>query len=230
MFHVKHQRPGDMNHTVETLLAHYPALADLPDTRLEADLAACPLIEIPERTILFRETEPCGGFPFVLAGQIKVARGSPDGRELELYRVHAGQICVISTGCLVGSGPMNAHGITTAPTRLIVVSRGTLLGWLEYPSVRMLMLGQMAERMAELMALVEAVAFQRLDRRLARALLGRGPTVPVTHQALADELGTAREMVSRLLRRFEEQSLVRLGREQIALLDESALSEIAHRE
>lgn len=212
-----------MSLATELLLEHYPALAEVPPDRLNADLASIRPIEVPERTVLFRETEPCGGFPFVLAGQIKVARGSPDGRELELYRVLPGQICVVSTGCLLGNGPMNAHGVAAEPTRLLIVERPTLLSWTEFPSVRLLLLGQMAARMAELMALVEAVAFQRLDRRLARALLGRGQMVHATHQQLADELGTAREMVSRLLRRFEDQGLVRLGREQIELLEENAL-------
>jgi len=80
-----------------------------------------------------------------------------------------------------------------------------------------------AERLADLMGLVEAVAFQRLDQRLAAALLGHGTVVHAAHQALADQLGTAREIVTRLLNRFELAGLVRLSRERIEVVDAPAL-------
>ena len=76
-------------------------------------------------------------------------------------------------------------------------------------------------------ALAEAVAFQRLDQRLARALLGHGRVVHTTHQALADELGSVREIVSRLIARFERAGWVKSGRERIELLDPAALRDLA---
>jgi CRP/FNR family transcriptional regulator len=81
----------------------------------------------------------------------------------------------------------------------------------------------MAERMADLMALVEAVAFQRLDQRLAALLLAQGPVLARTHQQLAEELGTVREIVSRLLRRFEREGWVALGRERVELRNAAGL-------
>lgn len=216
-----------MSELLQQLRNRYPALADLPDVQLERDLRSLPCIEVPERHPLFREQEPCSGFPFILDGTVRVARGSPDGRELELYRAGAGEICVVSTACLLRDKPMDAHGSTLAPTRLLLVDRDTLLRWADTPSVRLFLLGIMAERMAELMTLVEAVAFQRLDQRLARTLLSQGPRLRVTHQQLADELGTAREMVSRLLKRFEDQGWLRLGREQIDVLDAAPLRSLA---
>lgn len=209
------------------LLEHYPCLTAVPSMRLVADLQRAAVLEVPERTTLFRETEPCAGFPFILEGQVKVSRASSAGRELELYRVHPGEICVVSTGCLLGGTPMSARGVTVTGTRLAMVDRATLMDWTEFPSVRMFLLGLMADRMTELMALVEAVAFQRLDQRLAHALLGHGRLILATHQQLADELGTAREMVSRLLKRLEEQGTVRLGREQVEILDLARLKALA---
>lgn len=91
-------------------------------------------------------------------------------------------------------------------------------------------MGFFADRMTDLTALVDAVAFQKLDRRLASALLGRGQQLNITHQALADELGTVREIVTRLLRRFERDGWVRLGREQILILDPGALRGLASSE
>jgi CRP/FNR family transcriptional regulator len=77
------------------------------------------------------------------------------------------------------------------------------------------------------MALAEAVAFQQLDQRLAGALLGRGSVVHGTHQALADELGTVREIVTRLLKRFERSGWVSIGRERIEIVDAAALRQLA---
>jgi CRP/FNR family transcriptional regulator len=81
--------------------------------------------------------------------------------------------------------------------------------------------------MADLMQLVEEVAFRKLDQRLASLLLGKGRTLHTTHQALADELGSVREMVSRLLKGFAEQGWVKLSREQIEILDPAALRDLA---
>jgi CRP/FNR family transcriptional regulator len=84
-----------------------------------------------------------------------------------------------------------------------------------------------SERIADLMQLIEEVAFRKLDQRLAGLLLGRGRLVKATHQQLADELGSVREMVSRLLKGFAEHDLVRIGREQIEIVDAAGLRRIA---
>jgi CRP/FNR family transcriptional regulator, anaerobic regulatory protein len=99
--------------------------------------------------------------------------------------------------------------------------------WCAHEPFRRYVFGVFADRLADLMALAEAVAFQRLDQRLAHALLGRGATLHLTHQQLADELGTVREIVSRLLSRFERAGWVRLGRERVEVLDAAALRALA---
>ena len=96
-----------------------------------------------------------------------------------------------------------------------------------YTTHRDPVLGLFAERMADLTALIEAVAFQRLDQRLAAALLGHGSPIKTTHQALADELGTVREIVTRLLHRFERDGLIELSRECITICNSAALRAIA---
>ena len=89
------------------------------------------------------------------------------------------------------------------------------------------MFGIFADRLASLMSLAEAVAFQRLDQRLAGALLGHGRQLNTTHQALADELGTVREIITRLLRRFERSGWVTLGRERVEIRDAASLRRLA---
>jgi CRP/FNR family transcriptional regulator len=118
---------------------------------------------------------------------------------------------------------MSAFGITTKTSTLMLITPDLFRRWLETPAFRNNILGLFAERMADLTSLIDAVAFHKLDRRLAAALLGRGQQVNVTHQVLADELGTVREIVTRLLRRFEREGWVSLGREQIQIVNASAL-------
>ena len=204
---------------VEPLLASYPALASLPMDKLVSALEQLPRMRVPARAVLFDEGEPCKGFPFLLEGEIDVVRGSPDGRELSLYRVCPGEVCVVSAGCLFGSRPMNARGTTLSESFVIIASADCIRDWTDSRPVRDFLFGMLADRLTDLMELVEAVAFQRLDQRLARTLLGHGQTLHLTHQQIADELGTAREMVSRLLKRFEVDGLVTLGRERIDIVD-----------
>jgi CRP/FNR family transcriptional regulator len=183
--------------------------------------------QVPAGALLFEEGAPCQGFPMVLGGSVRVARGSPGGRTLEMYRVTPGELCVVSTSCLLGRHPLTAHGQATEACELLLLSPAGFARWTAFEPFRQFVFGVFADRLAELMALVEAVAFQRLDQRLAAALLGRGSTVFSTHQALADELGTVREIVTRLLKRFELAGWVALGRERIELMDSVSLRALA---
>ena len=200
----------------------YPSLAQVQPAPVTPESGLQPF-EVPTNTVLFSENTPCQGFPLVLHGEIKVSRNSGDGRSLELYRVVPGELCLVSSACLFRAQPLTAFGITTKASTLLLIKPDVFTRWLETPAFRNDVLGLFAELMADLTSLIDAVAFQRLDRRLAAALLGRGQQLNVTHQTLADELGTVREMVTRLLRRFEREGWVSLGREQIQIVNGAAL-------
>lgn len=204
----------------------YPTIALVTPSLAELGPAGAP-IAVPGGTVLFQENAPCLGFPLVLDGEIKVSRHSGDGRSLELYRVVAGEICLVSSACLFRKSPLSAQGVTTKPTRLLLIPAPAFDQWLQTNAFRDEILGLFCERMADLTALVDAVAFHRLDCRLAAALLGRGPALSLTHQSLADDLGTVREIITRLLRRFEREGWVALGRESIHILDSAALRGLA---
>lgn len=212
-----------------TLLATlYPALTTLPADLREPLLSQqAQWLTVPAGTTLFEEQSPCQGFPLVLEGEVRVARGSAQGRTLELYRVGPGELCVVSASCLFGQHLLSAHGETTANTRLAVLPPAAFDACCAHEPFRRFVFGVFADRLADLMSLAEAVAFQRLDQRLAAALLGHGEVLLTSHQALADELGTVREMVTRLLRRFERSGWLVLGRERIELRDASALRRLA---
>lgn len=199
-----------------------PVLAPL------AELAArARPLRVPAGTRLFDAGQPCPGFPIVDEGCVRVALMAPDGRQMELYRVEPGEVCVVSATCLFAHRSAIAWGEARTETALRLVSPADFEAVCERdPVLRRYVMGLMAERLAELMALVEAVAFQRLDQRLAALLCARGPRLLTTHQQLAEELGTVREIISRLLRRFERDGWVALGRERIELTDAAALQRL----
>ena len=213
---------------VARLLPLYPALEALPPALRDQTLATqATAVEVAQGGWLFEQGSPCRGFPMVLSGEVRVARGTPGGRSIELYRVTPGEVCLASTSCLFGQTPLVAHGVAVTTTELVVLSPEGFARWTAHEPFRRYVLGIFADRLADLMTLVEAVAFQRLDQRLASALLGHGATIQRTHQSLADELGTVREIVTRLLTRFERDGWIRLGRERVDILDAAALRALA---
>jgi CRP/FNR family transcriptional regulator len=205
----------------------YPALEGLGDATFAGLLERAQLLRAPAGTPMFGEGSPCRQFPLVLEGSIRVSKCS-EGRELQLYRVEPGESCVLTSGCLVGARDYPATGVVERDARLVVLPRDVFDELMAtHPPFRQYVFALFAERLAELMALVEAVAFHRLDRRLAAALLGRGRVVTMTHQQLADEVGSVREIVTRVLRGFADLGLVRSSRGAIEVLDAAALRRVA---
>ena len=210
------------------LLALYPALGSLSHDQITTLCRPDASLNLPEGTELFTERQACRGFPLLLAGTIKVVKNTAVGREMLLYRVEPGGSCVITSSCLLGHTNYTARGIAETPLRMLILPTAQF---------EMLIAGNarfrdfvfhlLAERVAELMQLVEEVAFHRLDQRLAKLLLNKPEPIQTTHQALADELGSVREIVSRLLKGFAAQGLVALGRERISLLDREGLKQLA---
>lgn len=217
---------SSLNAVTLTPLAAYPSLARVTPT-LSSLPPQCGPLSIAAGTVLFSTHAACQGFPLVISGEIKVFRQSSDGRSLELYRVTPGELCLVSSASLFRQVPMSATGITTRATQLLVVPGVVFQQWLNEVTFRNEVLGLFAERMADLTALVDAVAFQKLDQRLAAALLGHGTELATTHQALADQLGTVREIVSRLLNRFEADGWVQLSRERVRIVNGAALRQLA---
>lgn len=216
------------NDTRSRLLQHYPMLRELPVVELEAMLATASHVRLAAGTVVFDENQPCQGFPLLLSGSLRVIKSAANGRELQLYRVVPGESCVLTSSCLLGNTRYQARGIVEESLEIVVLPASVfhqLTG--QFESFRLYVFQLFNERLTSLMELVTAVAFQKLDQRLAALLLSKPGTMHVTHQALADELGSAREMVSRLLKGFAEQGWVKLGREQIILNDEAALRKFA---
>ena len=206
----------------------YPALESVPEERLDRLLDEGSIVQVKAGTVLFDDKSPCQAFPMLVEGTIRVSKVGANGRELQLYRVVPGESCILTTSCLLGKVQYNARGVAETDVVAVALPQpvfGRLIS--DQEPFRNYVFSLFSERIAELMQLVEAVAFQRLDQRLAALLLGKGKVVHTTHQALADELGSVREIVSRLLKTFAEQGLVSLSRENIEIVDAGGLRRIA---
>ena len=211
----------------DTVAARYPELAALPEAARQRLAGRAQRVTLPAGTPVFDERQACQGFPFVLDGSIRVVKAAPNGRELPLYRVAPGETCVISSACLLGHVPYNARGVTETDTTLLLLPSADFQALLGEAAFRDFVFQLFSERIADLMQLIEEVAFRKLDQRLAALLLGKGQRLHITHQQLADELGSVREIVSRLLKNFAAQGLVALSREQIEILDPAGLRRLA---
>jgi len=202
----------------------YPLLRQLPAhllTRLRSELTP---VRAADGQALFNVGDDCRALPLLAAGAIRVHKPLPTGRTMPLYTLSPGEFCSLSVSCLL------ADVVYPAAARAAgnVVGAGmpkplfrTLVD--EVPAFRHEVFGLFATRLCFLMTLIEEMAMTRLDERLADLLIARGPVINATHQALADELGTAREVVSRILEHFEQNGFVRLGRARVDVLNPQSL-------
>ncbi len=210
------------------LLQHYPMLQQLPSTQLEDMLANATVMHFPAGTVMFDENQPCQGFPLLLSGSIRVIKAAANGRELQLYRVNPGESCILTSSCLLGHAPYHARGMVEQEMEMVALPPTTFRALLsKHEPFRDYIFSLFSERLTDLMQLVSAVAFQKLDQRLAALLIAKPNPIYLTHQALADELGSVREIVSRLLKNFAEQGWVKLGREQIEVVNAPALKKFS---
>ncbi|MGE5738287.1 MAG: Crp/Fnr family transcriptional regulator [Betaproteobacteria bacterium] len=220
--------PDSIARTTVTLQTLFPALADAAPASLTRIVEHGIHRKVRAGTILFDAHTPCGGFPLVLSGTVKVLQRYPNGRELPLYRVRPGESCLLSGSCLLGHSDYTASGIAETDVELLILPATDFHALIASDEAfRHHVFNLFGERLATLLSLVEAIAYQKLDQRLAALLLAKGDPVNATHQVLADELGSVREIVSRLLRSFEDRGWVDVARERIRIVDRAALAALA---
>jgi CRP/FNR family transcriptional regulator len=215
------------------VVKHYPVLGTLPATLTTLLRERGRAVSAPAGAIAFDEDSPCEGLTLLTRGAVRVMRSSPQGREILLYRVHPGESCILTVCCLLGRSAYAARGVIEKDMTGVQVPVSlfdTLVT--EAPSFRAFVFELFGLRVAALMQLVEEVAFHRLDARLAALLLrgfaGSGAThLSLTHQDLADQVGSAREIVSRALESLQQRGAIALGRGRVRLVDPALLAEAA---
>ena len=220
--------PPPLHELIQLVTARFPALAHLPPSTLLRTVAAAHYQQMAVGDQLFSPDHPCGGFPLLLEGRVRVVRETASGRSITLYTVEAGELCIASAQAMFHRPGLLANGYAETPITVLVLSPETVDELLATEAdFRRFFFGLISERLSDLMLAVEAIAFLKLDQRIARLLVERGPTVAMTHQAIADQLGVAREMVSRVMRGFSERGWITQSREAIEVADVASLDEVS---
>jgi len=175
----------------------------------------------------------CAHLALVLDGTARVYKSGAGGREITLYRVHPGESCILTTSCILSDRPFPAFAVAETAVEARVVPSGTVQQWMDvHPPWQRYVFDLFASRLDTVIATLEEVAFHQLDARLAGLLIeaharADGDIIRATHEQLASDLGSAREVVSRLLKDFEHDGIVELGRGRVTVTNRSALQRIA---
>jgi CRP/FNR family transcriptional regulator len=209
----------------------FPGLLSLETGIGDRLVAESRIVELPGGSVIFGPGKAPDSMLFLLDGVVRVQQVADSGREIVLYRVEAGQTCVLTTACLLAYEDYCAEGRAETTVRAAALPR-TVFDDLVAGSAafRRFVFTAYSRRITELLTVIQEVAFARVDLRLAQKLCqfadGDG-LVRLTHQQLATELGTAREVVSRQLHEFQRRGWVAAARGTVRLTDRRALADFA---
>lgn len=219
------------------LLSSFTSLADVNDPVWSEVVAAADVVTVPAGVVMLCKGDPCQNFMLISKGSLRVHETSEGGREIVLYRVRPGDICVLALTSMVDDVPYGAEAVTESAVTGLSLSQAQFQTALTgSPGFRNFVLSTLARRLRDVMGLVEEIVFKRLDSRLAYTLYqlfdqNENKKLSITHLELANELGTSREVMSRLLKELEQRrGCIKLHRGAIELTSASILAEFAHRD
>ena len=189
------------------------------------------VVTVPSGTVIFGPGKPPDNLLLLLEGTVRMQQTSEEGREIVLYRVRAGESCVLTTACLLAFENYTAEGLAETDVSAAAIPKQTF-EWLvaNSPVFREFVFSAYSRRMMDLFHVIEEIAFQRMDIRAAEKILELSDDkgeVHATHQQMATELGTAREVMSRTLSEFQRREWVSLSRGVIVISDREALERMA---
>ena len=214
-------------------LSVFPALAMIQDEAWLEALRAAKEMTMPPGTVVIRRGDPCQNFLLVARGTVRVYESSESGREIALYRTGGGDICILTLSNLLAGTDYAAEAVTEDEVSAVMMPMPFFQNAMARSGAfRNFIMTTLVRRLSDVMRVVEQVAFQRLDLRLA-CLLGqlfernKSSPISMTHDELAHELGTTRVVISRMLKEFERMGCIRLQRGQIELLSSEALARVS---
>jgi CRP/FNR family transcriptional regulator len=191
------------------------------------------VVELPAGSTILEEGQSCANLVLVTNGVGRVFKLSPTGREVTLYRIHAGESCVLTASCIMNQDSFPAMAEVEQSIRGLMVSPKNVREWFcQDPEWQRFIFGLLSHRLANIIQVVEEVAFKRIDVRLAEQFV-RGmqqsgdQIINKTHAELAADVGSSREVVSRILRDFAQRDLINSGRGLIEILDRRAIEKLA---
>lgn len=211
----------------------FPFLRSAPAAFHEALFERAVLARLPAGQRICHEGADCAQLPLILSGVGRVFKLGENGREMTLYRIMPGESCVVTASCILSRRPFPAFAECERPVEALVVRPSEVHAWVATSEAwREYLFGLIASRLHEVFGVLDAVLFQRLDQRLIAYLLRAQAETPgaplrLTHQSLAIELGSSREVISRILKGLETQGMIGMTRGRIRLLDVPALTQRA---
>ncbi|NNC65737.1 MAG: Crp/Fnr family transcriptional regulator [Gammaproteobacteria bacterium] len=220
----------DKSITNSKVAALIPGWQDADDVLLEKLLADAQIVSLDRNSFVFHAGDLCEAFLVLLNGSVRVQLVSSGGREITLYRLGPGGSCILTTSCLLSRENYPAEAIAESDTKALAIPVSAFQSALETSTwFRKFVFDGFSSRLTNVIQKIEEIAFTAIDVRLAALLLelDNNSARELTHHAIATELGTAREVVSRHLKRFEAEGWVALGRAQISVLDRASLEAIA---
>lgn len=212
-------------------IAQFKGLTLLPpDIRAELE-GGSEIVSVPAGTRIFAPGQTADHLWLLLDGTVRVSQMSETGREVFLYRVHAGESCVLTTACMLAFEDYAAEGVAETDVQAVAIPRKTFDDLVAKSSVfREFVFTAYSRRITDLFTLIDDIVFQRMDVRLATRLLELADdqdVVHATHAALGTELGTAREVISRTLSEFQRRGWVEQSRGEVRLMGKEDLERLS---
>lgn len=210
-------------------LRSFRDFAEMPDEAGTELARRARVLPVNAQEMLATQGSPCTVFPLVLAGRARIFVMDDEGREITLYRLSPGDGCVLAAACSVSDMPLPGFSICEVTGEGLFIPSATLRSWIDRHSFwREYVFSLVAKQLGQVVAVTNDLAFRRLDTRIASFLLQgaerSGGVVRATHQEVALEVGSRREVVSRILKGFEQDGLLTLERGAIRVEDRRGLA------
>jgi len=189
-------------------------------------------VRLPAGKRLFSEGDSAQSLALVISGSVRVFKTGRNGREITLYRIGAGETCILSVNAILTQQPLPAAATVEERVEAVTIAAGVLRDWVHRHELwRQFVFELISQRLLKVLNLVDDVVFSRMDARIAALLLDRSRVqnpLRITHQEIAAELGTSREVISRILEDLAGEGMVRSTRGQIEILDTGPLEVLAN--
>jgi CRP/FNR family transcriptional regulator, anaerobic regulatory protein len=209
-----------------------PFLADPAAEVTRAFVGQATFARLPAHATVFEEGDMCSAFAILAGGQVRVFKIGETGREITLYRFGRGESCILTASCILSDRQFPAIATVEEAVEAFVVPYGVFQQWVDHFSPwRDYVFQLLSRRLATVLAIIDEVAFRRMDVRIAEFLLRHAladtDALALTHQQIATELGTSREVVSRILADFAAGGMVQVTRGSITILNRPGLEQRA---
>ena len=180
-------------------------------------------VKIPAGHDVFVDGDRVEGIALMLSGVVRVYKIGETGREITLYRFGLGQSCILSANAIISQKSFPAIATVEEDAEAVMIPAEVFRAWVnKYELWREFVFDLLSERLSTVMAIVDEVVFKRMDRRVAALLLNQAKVqnpMRITHQEIAAELGSSREVISRILEDFSREELIEAGRGTLEVLD-----------